>query len=135
MNITSGDPYLPCPAHPRSPERARFNPAVLWVAAMLAASPVLLAETHSSLQAVNADGTSAWTPSFPLTIRGVLLCDPEEMLDSTLNFLPWSDGSIRYRMGGEWQVAFQAVDPDDRGGPPAGSGKATEIFPGFTTKR
>ena len=116
MNVILGDSSLPCPARPRSFDRTCFNPAVLWVAALMGASPLLLAESHSSLQAVHPDGTSAWTPPFPLTIRGVLLCDPEEMLDSTPNFLPWSDGANQYRMGGEWQVTFQAVDPDDRGG-------------------
>jgi hypothetical protein len=74
------------------------------------------AETHANLQAVNADGTSAWTPSFPYTIRGVLLCNPDAMLDATPNFLPWEGGANQFRMGGEWQVTFQAVDPSDRGG-------------------
>jgi hypothetical protein len=73
-------------------------------------------ETHANLQAVKADGTSAWNGSFPFTIRGVLLCNPDEMLDSTPNFLPWNGGANQYRMGGEWQVTFQAVDPGDRGG-------------------
>jgi len=77
--------------------------------------------THSSLQAVTSTGASAWTaPSAPfdppLTIRGVLLCNTDEMLDSTPTFLPWDGGANQYRMGGEWQVTFQAVDPGDRGG-------------------
>ena len=66
--------------------------------------------------AVTATGTSAWNGTFPFTIRGVLLCNPDEMLDSTPNFLPWNGGANQYRMGGEWQVTFQAVDPGDRGG-------------------
>ncbi len=73
-------------------------------------------ETHAGLQAVTAAGTSAWIGSFPFTLRGVLLCNPEEMLNSAPNFLPWNDGTNQYRMGGEWQVTFQAVDPADRGG-------------------
>lgn len=71
----------------------------------------LAAETHSNLQAVTATGTSAWTPSFPFTIRGVLLCNPDEMLNLTPN-----SAANPTSMGGEWQVTFQAVDPGDRGG-------------------
>jgi hypothetical protein len=61
-------------------------------------------------------GPSAWIPSFPYSIRGVLLCGPDEMLDATPNFLPWDGGANQFRMGGEWQITFQAVDPGDRGG-------------------
>ncbi len=68
-------------------------------------------ETHASLQAVTPAGTSAWNGALPFTIRGVLLCGPDEMLDWTPNFAA-NPGS----MGGEWQVTFQAVGPDDRGG-------------------
>jgi hypothetical protein len=46
----------------------------------------------------------------------VLLCNTDEMLDSTPNFLPWNAGANQYLMGSEWQVTFQAVDPGDRGG-------------------
>jgi hypothetical protein len=74
------------------------------------------AETHANLQAVNADGTSAWSGTFPITLRGVLLCGPEEMLDATPQFLPWNDGTNAFKMGGEWQVVFQAVEAGDRGG-------------------
>jgi hypothetical protein len=90
----------------------------------LAIAPALLAaatlsagaETHSSLQAVTSVGTSAWNGAFPFTIRGVLLCNPDEMLDSTPNFLPWNDGANAYQLGAEWQVSIQAVDSGDRGG-------------------
>lgn len=68
-------------------------------------------ETHSRLQAVTAAGTSAWSGTLPFTIRGVLLCNPDEMLDWTPNFAANPAG-----MGGEWQIAFQAAGPDDRGG-------------------
>jgi len=74
------------------------------------------AETHADVQAVNADGTSAWNGSFPITLTGVLLCDPEEMLDSTPNFLSWNNGANAGKLGGEWQIMFQAVEPGDRGG-------------------
>lgn len=73
-------------------------------------------ETHAALQAVNGVGATAWNGSFPFTLGGVLLCDPDEMLDATPHFMPWDNGANQYRMGGEWQVTFQAVDPGDRGG-------------------
>lgn len=73
-------------------------------------------ETHANLQAVTSSGTSAWNGTFPITLRGVLLCDPEEMLDATPNFLSWESGANAGRMGGEWQIVFQAAAPGDRGG-------------------
>jgi len=74
------------------------------------------AETHANLQAVTSNGQSAWPESFPATLTGVLLCDPEEMLNSTPNFIPWNGGANAGRLGGEWQITFQAVESGDRGG-------------------
>ncbi len=95
-----------------------------WAGAACAlgtASVVAQSLTHSSLQAVTGAGASAWAAPAapfdpPLTLRGVLLCHPDEMLDATPNFLPWDGGANQFRMGGEWQVTIQAVDPGDRGG-------------------
>lgn len=95
-----------------------------WVIAAYALSWASLPAqslTHSELQAVTSTGASSWIPPNapfdpPLKIRGVLLCNTDEMVDSTPKFLPWNDGANQYRMGGEWQVTFQAVDPGDRGG-------------------
>ncbi|MEI7935667.1 MAG: hypothetical protein WCK27_03175 [Verrucomicrobiota bacterium] len=97
--------------------RRPFTCAVsqLFLAAALALPLLGLpsqAETHWNLQAVNANGASAWTPSYPITVVGVLLTDPDEMLDSTPNFQPASAGT----MGGEWQIVVQAAWPGDRGG-------------------
>ncbi len=74
------------------------------------------AETHSNLQAVTSIGTSAWNGAFPFTLRGVLLCDPGEMLDATPNFIPYAGPATYGEMGAEWQITFQAVEPGDRGG-------------------
>lgn len=85
-----------------------------WLAAL---SAVAATVTHAELQAVTTNGTSAWSGEFPFTIRGVLLTDPEEMLNPTPNFVPYDPGYTGpYRMGGEWQIVFQAVDAGDRGG-------------------
>ncbi len=74
------------------------------------------AETHSSLQAVDAGGASAWAGALPFTLTGVMLNNPEEMLDPTPNFIPWDNGAGSLQLGGQWQFFFQAVDPNDRGG-------------------
>ena len=87
-----------------------------FLAALTVGSPTIRAETHAHLQAVKADGTSDWNGTFPFTIRGVLLCNPDEMLGRTPNFLPWNEGANQYRMGGEWQVTIQSVETTDRGG-------------------
>jgi hypothetical protein len=81
----------------------------LWV--LLWAGPAL-ALTHAELQAVTSTGTSAWVESFPFTIRGVVLNDPEEMLDPAYDPEATAEG----RFGGQFQIFIQAVDPMDRGG-------------------
>jgi hypothetical protein len=83
---------------------------------LLLAAGISRAETHANLQAVNASGASAWSGSFPFTIRGVLLCNVDEMLDSTPNFIPYTGSEVYGKMGAEWQVTFQAVEAGDRGG-------------------
>ncbi len=67
--------------------------------------------THWELQATTTTGTSAWVESFPFAIRGVIVNDPEEMLDYTYN----PDATASNLMGGQFQVFFQGVG-DDRGG-------------------
>jgi hypothetical protein len=96
---------------PRSVARWTSLALVLW-----AAPALVQAETHANFQAVTSNGLSAWPESFPVTLTGVLLCGPTEMLDSTPNFLPWNGGANSGRMGGEWQITFQAVEPGDFGG-------------------
>lgn len=69
-------------------------------------------ETHWNLQAVDGNGVSSWTGTHPFTLRGVILNDPEEMLDAAWDSAAESAG----RMGAQWQVFFQAVAEGDRGG-------------------
>ncbi len=93
-----------------------FQAAPGWLAAAVLGAAALTiparAETHWNLQSVTGSGGSAWAPVYPLAIAGVLLTDPEEMLDPAANFQPASAGA----MGGEWQIVVQAVWPGDRGG-------------------
>lgn len=74
------------------------------------------AETFSNLQLVDTNGVSTWSGSFPITLTGVVLNDPDEMLDSTPNFIPWGNGTGAFQLGGQWQVFVQAAFPGDRGG-------------------
>ena len=94
----------------------KHSQAVLALVALSLAGGLSQAETHSNLQAVTSIGTSAWAGSLPYTMRGVLLCNPDEMLDSTPRFLPWNGGANMLQLGAEWQVTIQAVEPGDRGG-------------------
>lgn len=92
--------------------RRKTGCAALAALALALLASQVGAETHWSLQAVNPNGTSAWIPSYPVSLVGVLLTDPVEMLDSAANFQPASAGT----MGGEWQIVVQAAWPGDRGG-------------------
>ncbi len=79
----------------------------------LLAAP-LRAETHWNVQAVNAVGSNVWAGPPPFTVIGVLVTDPDEMLDATPNFIPYTGPSDFFKMGAEWQIAVQAVMPGDR---------------------
>ncbi len=68
--------------------------------------------THTNLQSVTSTGTTAWVEVLPFKIQGVIVNDPEEMLDYTYN----PDATASNLMGGQFQVFFQAVDAGDRGG-------------------
>ncbi len=61
---------------------------------------------HSTYQAVNDDGTSAYPyDGFPVRLRGVLLNNPEDWLDATFQNPPVGPG-------GQWEIIVQAVDLD-----------------------
>jgi len=80
-------------------------------------------ETHSGLQAVDASGLSTWKGTAPFSVVGVLLNDPEEFLDATPDFAPWQGGANLFRLGGQWQIFVQSVDPLDKGGTAAWMGQ------------
>jgi len=89
--------------------------ALTTLATLLAAGPART-ETFQNLEAVDTNGFSTWAGSYPLTVIGVLLNNPGEMLDATPNFIPWNGGASAFQLGGQWQVFVQAVLPGDRGG-------------------
>ena len=89
----------------------------IWLAALLAAgwsarAFAQTAITHAALQAVTATGTTAYAGGHPFTLRGVLLNDPEEMLDTAWN----PDAVATTNIGGQYQVFLQAAAAGDRGG-------------------
>lgn len=69
------------------------------------------AVTHWDLQAVNSTGYPMRVEAFPFSIQGVILNDPEEMLDMTYN--PGASGPSN---GGQYQLFIQATAAGDRGG-------------------
>lgn len=87
-----------------------------WMAGMLALGAATAfgqtsVVTHAELQAVTSTGTSAWVESFPFAIRGVIVNDPEEMLDPTFN-----PDATTPPTGGQYQLFIQAFAAGDRGG-------------------
>ena len=93
----------------------KMNLRTLTLAALLAGGSAR-AETFQNLEAVDTNGFSTWTGSYPLTVMGVILNEPGEMLDATPDTIPWNNGAGAYQLGGQWQVFVQAVLPGDRGG-------------------
>lgn len=67
----------------------------------------------SAMQVVNASGGPAFSPAgFPLKIRGVLLNNPEDMLDSSVPHIPPAGP---FDLGAMWQVFVQSVDVNNTG--------------------
>ena len=116
MNVTSWASLLQTPAPSRVAWYAVVSILLVGlVDAALGPAPAC-AETVMNLEAVDTSGVSTWNGSLPFTIRGVLLTDPDEMLDSTPNFIPWNNGAGAFQLGGQWQVFVQTISADDRGG-------------------
>lgn len=64
---------------------------------------------HSTYQAVNEDGSSAYDGNFPIRFRGVVLNNTEDWLDSTPAY---DDGFHAFNMGGQAEIFVQAVNLD-----------------------
>lgn len=84
-------------------------------AVVLALAAAAAGETHWNLQAVDADGAFAWQGTTPVTLIGVVLNDPAEMLDATANYIPWQAGR-EWQLGAQWQIFVQPTDPADHAG-------------------
>jgi hypothetical protein len=69
---------------------------------------------HKVYQAVTGNGGSAYSGSFPIRLRGVVLNDNEDWLNPTSNYCQTA-GHL-WDMGGEAEIYVQAVDANDFGG-------------------
>ncbi|NQU20207.1 MAG: PEP-CTERM sorting domain-containing protein [Candidatus Nealsonbacteria bacterium] len=75
---------------------------------------------HSTYQAVNADGSSAYPPGdFPVRLVGVVINNSEDWLNPAANYM---EGPM-WAMGGEAEIYVQTVDPADFGGTAAWMGQ------------
>ena len=73
----------------------------------------------SVFEGVNSDGSSSFsfpTNGSPITVMGIVLNNPSDMLDSTPNFQPWNGGANMYNLGGQWQIFIQAYSDPTAGG-------------------
>ena len=77
-----------------------------FVAAVKGDGPTVAAVTNWQLQAVDEDGVGTYDATDKVTITGIVLNNPEEMLDPT----PSTSG-----MGGQWQVYIQGEGSDHAG--------------------
>ena len=71
---------------------------------------------HSTYQAVNSDGTSAYSGTFPIRLIGVVLNNTEDWLDATPGYTP---AYTPYAMGGQAEFYAQAVNLDGTAWDPA----------------
>lgn len=75
------------------------------------AQPSVAEVTHTVFQAVNAAGESTYTATGKVTLEGIVLHNPADMLDPTPD-----DGMTQmYNMAGQWQVFFQGEGDDHAG--------------------
>ncbi|MBN1763763.1 MAG: hypothetical protein JW860_00770 [Sedimentisphaerales bacterium] len=74
---------------------------------LLAEVNLSLADTHENFQAVLADGSSAYTGLPPVTLEGIILNSPEEILDPEPNATGF--------MGAMWQIYIQGEGTDHAG--------------------
>ena len=88
-----------------------------WLAALvfLGGGAVGLAQDlilHRDLQAVTATGTTAYAGAPSFRLRGIVLNDPEEMLDGAYN----PNAVATTNVGGQYQVFIQSAATNDGGG-------------------
>ncbi len=87
--------------------------AVLTLAlgAIAKAAPSVAEVTHSEFQAVDAGGEHTYNATDKVTLEGILLHNPADMLDPT----PDDTITQMFNLGGAWQIFFQGEGPDHAG--------------------
>ena len=75
------------------------------------AAPTAVNVTHRELQAVDGTGEQTYTAADRVTLEGILLHHPADMLD------PTPDDTITelFNLGGQWQIFFQGEGDDHAG--------------------
>jgi hypothetical protein len=74
--------------------------------------PTVAEVTHRQLQAVDVNGTSIYDTTDKVIIEGIILNNPEEMLDPTPGY---TSNYQMWNMGGQWQMFIQG-EADDHAG-------------------
>ena len=113
------------------PVQRLVSAAIVLFACILAIARSAVAQTtpyyppgsyspFSIFEGVNSDGSSSFSfPSdgSPITVMGIVLNNPADMLDSTPNYntTPWN-------LGGQWQIFIQAYSDPTVGGTPGDFG-------------
>lgn len=77
--------------------------------------------THEAYQAVDANGAGTFLPSPPIRMQGIILNNPEDMLDMS--------AGAPHPVGGQWQIFIQAVEFGDWGGTACWIGQAPPWLP------
>jgi hypothetical protein len=67
--------------------------------------------THREFQAVSSSGEQTYTATQKVTLEGIVLHNPADMLDPT----PDDTISQMYNLGGQWQLFFQGEGEDHAG--------------------
>lgn len=81
---------------------------LLGMVTLTASASPARGETHWDLQTVDSAGVSSWSGSYPFTLVGVILNNPEDMLDGAYD----ENASAEGTMGAQWQIVVQGVDTD-----------------------
>jgi hypothetical protein len=75
------------------------------------AAPTVAAVTHREFQAVDADGEQTYAATDKVTLEGILLHHPADMLDPT----PDDTVTELFNISGQWQIFFQGEGDDHAG--------------------
>jgi hypothetical protein len=81
---------------------------VLAFAGVLRADPTIAQVTHDQFQAVDSSGVGTYAETDKVVITGIILNNPEEILDPT-------PGLETAYMGGQWQIFIQGEGDDHAG--------------------
>jgi len=84
---------------------------VLAVVSVSWGDPTVAGITHGEFQAVKSTGEQTYTATQKVTLEGIVLHNPADMLDPTAN----DSITQMYNMGGQWQLFFQGEGVDHAG--------------------